>query len=109
MTTRLEPPRHAGSRDHARSLLAGLPSRMTGTSVVLDCRELIVGTPSFLDEVVKELLVVREADQLEIVGGTARVATLTERAATNRGVAERVTIVTASANGTVGDSRDRSP
>ncbi len=93
MTTRLEPSQHSGSRDHARDLLADLPSQMAGVSVVLDCTSLIVGTPSFLDEIVKEVLVVRRADRLEVIGGSARIAALIERAAANRGVADRLSVV----------------
>lgn len=93
MTTRLEPSQHSGSRDHACDLLADLPSQMAGVSVVLDCTSLIVGTPSFLDEIVKEVLVVRRADRLEVIGGSARIAALIERAATNRGVADRLSVV----------------
>jgi len=93
MTTRLQPSQHSGSRDHARDLVAGLPSDMVGMSVVLDCTGLVVGTPSFLDEIVKEVLVARRADRLEIIGGSARIATLAERAATNRAVADRLNVV----------------
>lgn len=93
MTARLEPSQHAGSRDHARELVATLPAQLAGTSVVLDCTGLAVGTPSFLDEIVKEVLVVRQADRLEVVGGSPRIATLSQKAAANRGVADRLTVV----------------
>jgi hypothetical protein len=61
-------------------------------SVVVDCSGLVVGTPSFVDEIVKEVLLVRQADRLEFTGSSARVATLAERAAANRGVADRVSV-----------------
>lgn len=93
MTARLEPSEHSGSRDHARELVADLPSHMAGTSVVLDCSGLVVGTPSFVDEIVKEVLLLRNADRLELTGSSARIATLAERAAANRGVADRLTVV----------------
>jgi hypothetical protein len=66
---------------------------MEGVSVVLDCNVLVVGTPSFLDEIVKEILVVRRADRLEVVGSTSRVAALAQRAAVNRNVADRLTVI----------------
>lgn len=93
MTARLEPGQHAGSREHARRLVADLPAEMEGASVVLDCNVLVVGTPSFLDEIVKEILVMRRADHLEVVGSTSRVAALARRAAVNRNVADRLTVI----------------
>lgn len=93
MTARLEPSQHSGSRDHARDLVAELPSDMTGIAVVLDCSRLVVGTPSFLDEIVKQLLVVRRADRLEVIADSSRIAELAERAAANRGVADRLSVI----------------
>jgi hypothetical protein len=97
MTTRLEPSQHSGSREHARDLVAELPSDMVGASVVLDCTGLVVGTPSFLDEIVKEVLVVRRADRLEVVGGSVRILALAEQAAANRGVADRLSVASRAA------------
>lgn len=90
MMVRLEPGQHAGSREHARELVAALPAQLTGITVALDCAELVAGTPSFLDEIVKEILVTRRADRLEIVGSSRRIATLADRAAVNREVADRL-------------------
>lgn len=95
MTTRLEPTNHSGSREHARELVAGLPDDLAGVSVVLDCTGLAVGTPSFLDEIVKEVLVTRGAAGLEVMKGSTRVARLAERAAANRGVADRLIVARA--------------
>ncbi len=72
---------------------------MAGMSVVLDCTDLVVGTPSFLDEVIKEVLVLRQADRLEIIGSSARIATLAARAAANRGVADRLSVDARGING----------
>lgn len=97
MIARLEPSQHSGSRDHARDLVAGLPSGMSGMSVILDCSDLVVGTPSFVDEIVKEVLLLRQADGLELTGSSARIATLAQRAAANRGVADRLSVATRTA------------
>ncbi|HZI92120.1 MAG TPA: hypothetical protein VFD31_10925 [Thermoleophilaceae bacterium] len=89
---RVETPDHAGSRDQAKALAAVLPADLEGQTVLLDCSELVVGTPSFLDEVVKEILVLRHADVLEVIGGSARARDLLERSATNRSVRERLRV-----------------
>lgn len=70
---------------------------MAGMSVVLDCSGLVVGTPSFVDEIVKEVLLVRQADRLEFTDSSARIATLAERAAANRGVAARLSVLSGAA------------
>lgn len=90
---RVEPPNHAGSRDQAQKLAAALPAELKGQTVLLDCSELVVGAPSFLDEMVKQVLVVRRADALEINGARDRARDLLERAAQNRSVRERLRVV----------------
>lgn len=97
MRARLQASPHSGSRDHARALLAGVPTQLNGKSVLLDCGGLVVATPSFLDEIVKEVLVIREADLLEILGATPRAVELAKRAADNRGVVDRLRVVATAA------------
>lgn len=87
---RLETPDHAGSRDQAKALAAALPADLEGETVVLDCSELVVGAPSFLDEIVKEVLVLRRAGALEVSEAPDRARELLERAAQNRSVGERL-------------------
>jgi len=89
MTT-LHPPAHAGSREQARALVAGLPDDLGGSVVALDCSELTVGSPSFLDEIVKEVLIVRKADLLDVISTSQRARTLLQRAAHNRNVVDRL-------------------
>ncbi len=89
---RVETPDHAGSRDQAQTLAATLPADLEGHSVLLDCSELVVGTPSFLDEMVKQVLVLRHADALEISGAPNRARDLLERAAQNRSVRQRLRV-----------------
>ncbi len=89
MTT-LHPPTHAGSREQARELVARLPEDLAGSGVALDCSELTIGSPSFFDELVKQILIVRNADLLDVVSTSQRARTLLERAAQNRNVVDRV-------------------
>jgi hypothetical protein len=89
---RVEPPDHAGSRDQAQTLAATLPADLEGETVLLDCSDLMVGAPSFFDEMVKQVLLVRSADALEISGARDRARDLLERAAQNRNVRERLRV-----------------
>lgn len=84
-------PDHAGSRPQAQRLVELLPDDLTGQTVVLDCSHVVVGTPSFFDEIVKQVLVLRTASELEIAEASPRSSQLLERAAENRGVGDRLT------------------
>ncbi len=53
---RIQTPGHAGSRDQARELVRELPDDLTGERVLVDCSKLVIGTPSFFDEIVKQVL-----------------------------------------------------
>lgn len=83
-------PEHAVARDQARDLAASLGPDLAGSEIVLDCSSLLVGTPSFLDEILRQVLVERSADILDVRGSSDRVRQLLERSAENRGVASRV-------------------
>lgn len=89
---RIETPDHAGSREQARSLTHPVPGNLSGKTVSLDCSRMIVGTPSFLDEVVKQVLELRGAKALEVNDAPERARELLERAAENRGVRDRLRI-----------------
>jgi hypothetical protein len=89
---RLETPEHAGSRDQAIALVAPLADDLSGTSVLLDCGGLVVATPSFLDELVKQILEQRHADRIDVLNPPDRAWQLLDRAATNRGVRARVAV-----------------
>lgn len=91
----LQTPEHAGSREHARNLLSGLPQDLSGQVVVLDCGPLLVATPSFFDEIVKLVLEAGRAACLEVVRPSRRARELIERAGTNRQVSDRVKIAVA--------------
>jgi hypothetical protein len=91
MTT-VEAPEHAGSREQARKLLSKLPQRLSGISVVLDCKNLAVSTPSFLDEIVRQVLVERSADQLNVIDADERARDHVVRSADNRKVRAKLTV-----------------
>ncbi len=90
---RLQTPDHAGSRDQAIELVGSLESDLSGQTVLVDCSRLLVGTPSFLDEIVKQVLEMRNAEALEVSGAPPRARDLLERSAVNRGVSDRVQVV----------------
>lgn len=90
MTLRIETPEHAGARDQAIELAERLGSDLAGNDVVLDCARLLVGTPSFLDEVLKQVLVERGADSMKVHDASERVQQLLERSAANRDVRDRL-------------------
>lgn len=83
-------PAHAGARDQARALVEALDGDLAGQDVILDCAELLVGTPSFLDEVLKQVLMGRHARSLSVEGASSRVHDLLERSAENRGLRDRL-------------------
>lgn len=91
---RLQAPEHSGSRQQARELVSNLSPDVSGQSVRLDCGQLLVPTPSFLDEIVKQVLEVGKASCLEIVDASQRARDLITRSAENRGVSTRLKITT---------------
>lgn len=84
MALRLSTPAHAGAREQAQELTDSLAPDLNGQDVILDCADLIVGTPSFLDEVVKQVLEVRGATTLSVQMASPRAQHLLERSAENR-------------------------
>jgi hypothetical protein len=58
----------AGSRPAAAALLAGLPVDLSGQQVAVLARGLLSGSPSFADELVRELAVARNAARVVVVG-----------------------------------------
>lgn len=88
----IEVPAHAGSREQAAAMVTQLPLDLHGQTVVLDCKNLAISTPSFFDEMVKLVLLQRKAKQLELINANERARTHAERAAANRGVSERLEV-----------------
>lgn len=88
----IQTPDHAGSRDQVADLVRDLPRDLTSQSVQLDCSRLVVITPSFCDEVVKQVLVQRNAATLDVYDAIDRARDLLERSAQNRGVRDRLRV-----------------
>lgn len=89
---RIQTPDHAGSREQAQTLVRALATDLRGQRVLVDCSNLLVGTPSFLDEIVKQVLEQGGAEALEVSGAPERARELLERAAENRGVRDRLQV-----------------
>lgn len=85
-------PKLVSSRDQAQELTAGLTDDLSDAVVMVDCSALQASTPSFVDELVKAVLVERGAERLIIKGAPERTVELARRAAQNRGVAARLEI-----------------
>jgi hypothetical protein len=85
-------PKLVSSRDQARELTSGLAPDLSDTPVMVDCTTLQASAPSFVDELVKAVLVDRRADRLIIKGAPERTVELIRRAAQNRGVLDRLEI-----------------
>jgi hypothetical protein len=83
-------PKLVSSRHQARELTAALADDLSGTVVLVDCSALQASTPSFVDELVKVVLVDRRGDRLIVKGAPERTVELARRAAQNRGVIDRL-------------------
>jgi hypothetical protein len=86
----LTAPKLLSSRDQARELTASLGQDLSDTTVLVDCTALQASTPSFVDELVKAVLVDRRGHRLIIKGAPERTVELARRAAQNRGVIDRL-------------------
>jgi transposase len=87
-------PSHAGSRSQAREMFSGHRFQEAPLGIVLvDCSRQIVGTPSFLDELIRIVLVDGEALGLLLDNASERIKTNAERCARNRGVQDRLQVV----------------
>ncbi|MCW2609983.1 MAG: hypothetical protein QOC93_1447 [Actinomycetota bacterium] len=80
----------AGSRPAAAALLAGLPADLSGDEVAVLCRDLLTGSPSFADELVRQLAVERNAGRVVLVGAEDAFERYVRDAARDHAVAERV-------------------
>ena len=91
-TETIEAPSRVGSREEARALLESLPRDLSSSEVLVDCSQIQASAPSFVDELVKILLVERNAARLHLSKAPARTQHYAERSARNRGVASRLLI-----------------
>lgn len=83
-------PRVVGTRPAVAPFLAALAEDLRGHTVVLDCRALLSGTPSFADELVKQVLRDRRADELLVLGANSDFSADLASAAEARDVSDRV-------------------
>jgi hypothetical protein len=81
----------AGSRPAAAVLLSGLPDDLTGQQVTVLSRNLLSGSPSFADELVRQLAVERNAAGIVVVGAEPTFEQYVHDAAHNHDVGPRVT------------------
>jgi hypothetical protein len=90
MTTEtIATPRRVGSREQARSLFSTLPVDLSESEIHVDCSQVEASAPSFVDEMVKILLVERDAAQVRLLSAPPRTREYAERSARNRGVDAR--------------------
>jgi hypothetical protein len=85
-------PRLVGSRSSAAHLVEQSGDGIKGERVVINARELLSGSPSFADEMVKGLLVQGGASELVLVGAGTDFAGYVQQSAQARSVSDRVVI-----------------
>ena len=89
-TVEIVVPRLAGSRSRAQELLAGITTPPREATVKLDLSATRAVAPSFMDEVIRCILVDWGASQLVLWGPSERGVELARRIASNHGVEERL-------------------
>ncbi|SOD70716.1 hypothetical protein SAMN05892883_0372 [Jatrophihabitans sp. GAS493] len=94
MTAMLELPQLSGGRRRAAALVdAGhLPDDLSDASVTIDARQLLAGTESFADELVKILLLDRKAETLNVINVSDDFALFLEQAAKTHSVSRRLVV-----------------
>ena len=91
MAAMIAAPELVGSREEALELLSGLPLNLSDQMVVVSFDLNRSTRPSFVDELVKEILVVRCAKELNLRGVSETVHHYAQRSATSRQVDRRLT------------------
>jgi hypothetical protein len=85
-------PEKVGSRNQARELFARHLGALRGSTVLLDCRDLKVSTPSFVDELILSILVEGKARRLILESAPDRTVAHAIRSAELRGVPGRLVV-----------------
>lgn len=85
-------PRLVGSRQSAAVILDRASHAIAADRVVLNCRELLSGSPSFADEVVKQVLIDGQAAELVVLAAGDDFARYILESASLHGVQDRVAI-----------------
>ena len=83
-------PEKSRSRAEAEAAAAALPNDLRHSDVLLECRGTAIATPSFADEVLKQVLLQRSARHLIVVNAPDRFIELLDRAALRLGLADRL-------------------
>lgn len=85
-------PRLAGTREAVEDLLSeqGVAEDLRGKQLIVLCRDLASGSPSFADQLVKSALKDRRAAELVLLGAPDRFTAHVRDSATRRGVSSRV-------------------
>ena len=87
-------PQNVGTRDLVREWLQrDAPADLSGRTVEVDCSPLRAPTPSFLDEMLKILVLERCATRVELRHASDRAKALATRSALNRGIGARLDVV----------------
>lgn len=89
---RVHAPVKSRSRSQAQDLASVLPSPLTDTDVLLDCQGTAITAPSFTDEILKQILIERDAHSLEVINAPNRFAELLLRAAARLGIDDRLRV-----------------
>lgn len=93
-TLQLETPASMGTRDLVRSWLdSAIPSSLAGSVVEVDCSPLRTPTPSFIDELLKVIVVERNATKICLINAVDRAIAQAERSAQNRGISARLEVL----------------
>ena len=86
----LHAPVKSRGREQAQEITSVLPASLANAAVLLDCQDTAITTPSFTDEVLKQILVERVALSLTVVNAPRRFAELLLRAAVRLRIDDRV-------------------
>lgn len=88
----IELPSMVAGRAMADVLVDRLEGDLAGARVLLDCRHLVSGSPSFAARLVARLLVTGDAAALQVTAPTAAFAHAMSDAAARQGVADRLVV-----------------
>ncbi len=88
----LDGPLRMRGRSQANILLANLPDTLEGLSIEISFQPGTWPSASFLDEIVRVVLMVRGADQLVLSGADDAVTRMATQSAEDLGVASRLVI-----------------
>lgn len=92
MVATLTAPELVSSRPVAREFARELAADLSTVEVTVDCGEVTAAAPSFIDELIKEIVIQRHAASLRLVNVPTRTADYARRSAALRQVADRVDV-----------------